>query len=1117
MINTTNGELVFNQSGRALDESVRKALRTAAGWVQKAYHLEHINLEDVTTKTHVRIAFAAYSKLCILSEPGIVFDEQYVRDAFNFFNLPYEGVSEEHFYKVTFAKPGSAWAYKRTYGRHVRRGFGAFMIALHARGAITLPYLFGWPELQGTELCDVDSLPELLRFIRSMGSPIDTNNETVFEYLPANQRERLIWAGTKLILATGWLSPTDANYEDLLLIKAENEATQFSGRGHVDLGIGLLIKALENKYKRDCGLSVAGWRRHLKNTAYSQRTSGPVGKKLRAKLDFTRSDNASLLLKAGEMSPGDMYPERLAQIGGLPDLQVDLPTLSKTWLALERAYLKRRRESDKQVLICLGYLNIYLFVYLPHWYARHPSCSIAFPSEPAKLIGGIFIANLGLADELEKPNTVVEFFEHLAATKEWVPNSHYGILKQIEIFFDFLEQHSEQLPGCNGFRQPLHADDFPPVTRAGGSPKRPISRRIFSFCLAYIEALIAHTDALLDRILSGDISDDVLLRLDESLVIDTFAWQDIFGCIPVVFHKGKTIPLRIIPKTVLLKSMRLKDGRVLRIPQPHALNQILVALYTGIRHNHLQWLDAETFDQFVEEEKGHEFTKLYVNTDKVKMQPWVAHVNVRVIEILRKQLQWRTLIDEPGFAQKVYYNNNPKTKWGKFYPLFSANRNGSPHNDSRYETAWKEILSGVETMLPEIGVSNIRLCRLLPGCVKYDDIEGTEKHRCELIEYGRTIQKKCVLEIKSDITPHSARVSVVSHLIAVLPADVIGRYVTGQTAATVYHYVKLDDDEVFAEQQLQKLSLRQKGYDEGYVAMISANKSDSARYIKADRVNSQLAQNLRSNLEETFASYGFMTVGLNDNIKTGLDILRETRGEGAVENKTEICPYGNHCPPDIRKQLGGIRPCALCPYAVRHIDHLQAVSAKGRQMQEMLDEVELRLDVEDLEENFTPNEIEVLEAERDRLGQEVALWQAAEEVLEVTRQRIESGASDKKWVVQRPEIIERHLKRVPFPSKSNEYLLARLSECVAYPTLESPRFRANIDLARRHILANTGNIREAFNPKVPANPAGEFLGLIRTVMAANNLTQQDILEMLDTDKHLDAIPYQAPLLLTEEE
>ncbi|MFS6652686.1 hypothetical protein, partial [Staphylococcus aureus] len=94
-------------------------------------------------------------------------------------------------------------------------------------------------------------------------------------------------------------------------------------------------------------------------------------------------------------------------------------------------------------------------------------------------------------------------------------------------------------------------------------------------------------------------------------------------------------------------------------------------------------------------------------------------------------------------------------------------------------------------------------------------------------------------------------------------------------------------------------------------------------------------------------------------------------------------------------------------------------------------------------------ELDLLEEERGRLCEELTGWILNEEVLETTRQRIADGQHNRQWIVLKPEIIERDLQRVTTPTSMTEYTLARLGECIAYPTMESPQIRARFDLLKR--------------------------------------------------------------------
>ena len=169
-----------------------------------------------------------------------------------------------------------------------------------------------------------------------------------------------------------------------------------------------------------------------------------------------------------------------------------------------------------------------------------------------------------------------------------------------------------------------------------------------------------------------------------------------------------------------------------------------------------------------------------------------------------------------------------------------------------------------------------------------------------------------------------------------------------------------------------------------------------------------------------------------------------------------------------------MRRCSLCHFAVRSVDHLPAIIAKKHQVVDMVDELEslLSSDAKTLNAKFAPEELEHLECERAKLCEELTGWILSEEVLEITRQRIAQGQETRKWVVPKPEIIERDLQLVTAHTSMTEYLLGRLGECIAYPAMASPQIRARFDLLRRELLARAGNLRAAFNSDVPVELCG---------------------------------------------
>lgn len=1105
MINVTAGDLVFNVTGAELDRKVRAALEEAATALVRLYDAESVDLSSVTTKTHTRLAFVKYVRLCTLVKPGAKFDEAYVLEAFRANSSRHGPLTEDAFYRLTFAEPGGVNEYRPTYRATVQFGLGFFLIALHSSGAVTLPYAFNWPFPKREDKTRVEIAPfvgsELIKLVRSVADDDSPHAEALQSVMTHDSRRTWFLSnGTKVMLALGWNRPKDANLDDLLKLKEANDATDFSRCGRA-MGYRALVDVLERRYGPEVAVSVRAWDDAL-------RAAGRLDAKTSRMLGNQQSNG---VVEVFSMRPSDAFPERLSRVGSLPGLGDDFVAMRKTWLELQTTYLRKLRlENPREHFRALGYLNLYLFFYLPYWFDEHRDTSLRFPSRPNELLVGVFVSRL-VQHDFAVPLTYLEFLEKYGQHHGWAPMSRYVALKALEQFFDFLERNSKELPGCDGFIQPLAKHDFPPVSRSAGTNKRPVPRRLFAFYVAYVEALVSYTHVVLERVLAGDIAgDDLSIFAAKRNVIDTVRAANLVGFVPMVFFRGKAHRLQFVPNCMDLDTFKLKDGRTLRIPQPHGLHHVLVAIYTGVRNQHVQWLDARTFDSKVHPDDV-EMTKLLVNTDKVKTKCWEPHVNMRVIEVLREQRRWRNLIDRPGFIQDVYYERNSNTKWPAIQPLFAVEEDGYPHPDTRYEAVWSSILMGVQGMLSEIDCGRVApLFDLLPTDVPYD----ASDRRSLLNRHSNSPERKIVLKPKSDITPHSARVGVVSHLITVLPADLIGKYVTGQHTGVVYHYVHIDEDDMRAAAEEQAVSLQVRAYGKEFDALTMNPRRPNPHFIKADDVNSNFSQAMRQDMDAAIVSYGCVTLSLREDGKNGIDVLRETRGANAAFNKTEVCPFGNQCPPDVLKDLRGIGRCGMCPYAVRSIDHLPAVVAKVKQVTEQLEAVEQQLDAVDVEERQTVEEQQQSEAERQRIADELAAWKLVSEVLEVQRRLIESGQDSRRWVVAKPEIIEQALRRIAVPTDDTAYVLARLAESVAYPTFDSPEIRARFDLLRRQLLANVGNIRAALTSAQPPDVAAQCAGLLRTVVDANGLDYGRLVTLLTTDKHLQALPQpQATLLL----
>ena len=192
--------------------------------------------------------------------------------------------------------------------------------------------------------------------------------------------------------------------------------------------------------------------------------------------------------------------------------------------------------------------------------------------------------------------------------------------------------------------------------------------------------------------------------------------------------------------------------------------------------------------------------------------------------------------------------------------------------------------------------------------------------------------------------------------------------------------------------------------------------------------------------------------------------------------------------------------------------------AKKRQVAETVDELEagLATDAKTLNAKYTPQELDALDTERAHLCEDLSGWILNEEILEVMRQRIAAGQDTRTWTVQRPEIIEKDLRRVSVQTTGSEYLLARLGECIAFPALESPQVKARFDLLRRELLARAGKIREAFAAG-SVDPAIECAGMLRSVIASSGMTLGQVASLLESGSSDSILPKSDLRLLTVED
>ncbi len=1127
MLNTTTSLLV-NASGDKLRKSVKRALLHASRTLLRSYGMDGLDLTLVTSKTHLGFAFCKFVELNLLVEKT-VFDHAYLENAFACSQHD-DTIPPDMFQRFFPASGSEGLGYTKTYAQKVKRGIGLFLVSLHTEGTITLPSTFRWPTsrtssesgIAGNAIC-VHS--ELLSFVRSVETVRSNSQNQEFSALRnAKRAEWFLTYGTKALLATGWNKPEEVNYFDLFeVFKAQDESRgeisnvsvykefaeiigrKFRGRVPEGFGVpgawdGLLDahRAQQVFEKNSVGV-------------LSLHSGNPVdGEHVGANLSSEEAFNKLLSSHAGSGNTVKLreYVLSLSE----PNL---LSRSLEKWLDLQRIYMKNvKRESYKTMESAFGHFNLYLYVYVVAWFKENPSSGLKFPVNPDLLVGTAFISRLVESNAL--PRTFMDYMNTRSIQAEWDGNSFYGTLKQLELFFSYIERNAHKLENCTKFVQPLTSEDFPPSASKGRSNKIPVKRRHLGFFIAYAHAVKDYIDSITMNIVDGHVSIERIQEFRHStrgdIVIDCSANQDV-ARLPMASINGKLIALDYIPSVLRFDWKRHIDGRYLLIPHPHTVNQIIVALYSGIRHNHIQWLDAEKFDRFVTDDV---FPELFVNTDKKMKKPWRPRVNAEVISVLRDQLAWRKMIDEPRFAERHFYNDNKDTSYPKFLPLFASSNSGLPHPDSAYASTWIKLLTGFQGFLLNVVDPATEkmpvLIKLRPAGVDFYDIDPKWKFNT----YATSTEALVPLRIVSEITPHSARVGVVSDLIHYLPADMIGSKVTGQTERVVRYYVHADAEEIADQALYQGMDLRRRALLGEFEGSVNGGARVSSMNIKADAVNSSLAKSMRRDVQETIARYGCISL-VNSDGESGIDYLTERGIDQAAFNDTEICPFGNNCPPELIKLLKGFRRCSICPYAVRSIDHLPAICAKKKCKAEDLVALDRRMEAGEKNGSLSADAMDVLEDERMRLAEEIAGWELCEEVLEQARQRIENGSDTRRWVVEKPEILLQRFERVELDGTEPHYLLARLLECNSYPGFQSPLIALKFDALRRRILANAStSLDEVLSLDVPSDPAAECMGVIRSLVASRKLSTDDVVSILSSETHLLTVPRRNVLRIAHE-
>ncbi|MEZ9437031.1 hypothetical protein [Vibrio atlanticus] len=642
-------------------------------------------------------------------------------------------------------------------------------------------------------------------------------------------------------------------------------------------------------------------------------------------------------------------------------------------------------------------------------------------------------------------------------------SSRKDLLYKLEAFFDYLEVKYKN------FKNPISRKlDFPVSGRSKGTVKELLPEDSFSPYLSYLYGVAEwvwyinhhndHKDAFISK----------LGRTAQTIKTSDTGFTPIFRCNDK-YYPIDEVPTQIAPcyKPRVNQLCQLKASTFI----PHYIHLSIVMAETGIRLMALRWLNDETYDNNVNrdlfEERSYLITKLWVNTDK-SHDAWEADVSETVIGILDRQSTWKkTFLN--GKDSPIYYDGHEHSDFEMLKPLFAqvdpylkVKESFSTVSDPTYRKAFKYLLLHFSYVYSKIN---------------NDHVPPIEIHHDKSLDENLQRVKNFVGDDRIEITPHSMRAQVVSNKITILPPSVIKKSTGHANDAHTIYYAKIQNKYLDAQKAGQEQEFRD------FVApmMVDAKSKQSA-----------LQQAFAKNASGALNDFGAISFSDHESkkarsgiliIKKKLDELEGNSSSTTIIdllafNSTHICPFSNECPDDIKKDaIHGLPKCGECPYSVKTVDNLPAISAKIRALTDKTAELEVTID--EAKSNGEDMSAYINEITLKRFySDEISAWATTATCLDAMANNL---SQKNKWLVQKPDFIREKLTKL---KSSNELTntLVRIEEAVSSQEFLTPQLKAKVTLFRNKILAQTGQFKTLLG-EVPTGRTllSDFKGIIKTI------------------------------------
>lgn len=756
------------------------------------------------------------------------------------------------------------------------------------------------------------------------------------------------------------------------------------------------------------------------------------------------------------------------------------------------AFLKSRRlENQKNHRTSLYYLLAYCGPYLYQFFMDRDGNLDSYPTTPNDFICAIYItADIDLLKkvggfEKELPETLLTMINIIMEINQNTPDTQYQRIYPIEDFFDYIISQSAVIPNSDKVRNSFSPDCYPKLIKKWGTIKKPIPKKYFSTFISMLyslEYLTMHLNGMADGAEPGIVKGKLTFPTLSELVHGS-DWAGLWGAAamscagidlkalnytPIFYHNGKPRPFSYIPKFYRISDMHINGTFQPRIIMNDVRSTLLMC-ETGIRQHHLLWLDVDRYANYVERNSRRPLAPLLVSSDKAHGE-WTAIVSSQVIQLLDRQKLWYDRCTDPSFKKSIWYNMNKKSKFGRLRPLFRLAI--SPSSWTNYDPFRLFLLCLQHFIKSELGDMH---CPDIVWCKT--PIEFTGKIQYISDNSAEGLSSITASTLTSDYTPHGIRAGFVSEAIKFLPPSIVGLWLTGQSEALVSYYSVFDESDLgMSHQQLLCMSL-----------MSNQNKLSTGDLPELAQIISKLNRTIQKDIAAdpvtAISKHRLMSLSnVKQKSDTGLDRIIAKEFSELAFNTTHICPFNNTCPKEVLDLFGEPNCCSACPFAIRGVAHLPAISAKKDKYRELMAST-LTLIQEYLTRKPSAHiktELEKLEAENDRFAREACLLEAIENQLV---HMYENGMKQELMVKDRQEILQ-HYERLSLPEESK--LLKRLIDVQNFPDASSDDLSMKLAHLRHILLMKEGDFSKILgidpekNTSIATKVAAQISGMVNS-------------------------------------